>query len=153
MLVPISRAGALLFENIYFKRMAFFFFFLSNRGCKPAAFGKNSAYKFFCWACRYVCLFFFYCELVARVLKVGTSNDIVDLWLLLKNAKVGLLGVSLPRGGSGLRLGGSGLLSWFQARCPLSPVSLLAVLLVLTPVTTPSWISLAFGFEAPDLQE
>lgn len=41
MLVHVGKTRALLFESIYLKRIAFFFL-IKNRGCKLAAFGKNT---------------------------------------------------------------------------------------------------------------
>lgn len=75
-----------------------FFFFLSNRGCKLAAFGKDAACKTFCLAACYVCFFFFFFfyERVVRILERDPSNKILDFGLLLKNGKVGLLWVGLP---------------------------------------------------------
>lgn len=54
MLVHVCKARALLLENIYFKRIAFFFFFKLKT--EVTALGKDTAYKNFHLACM-VCLF------------------------------------------------------------------------------------------------
>lgn len=95
MLVPVHSTRALLFEDIYFKRMASPPPPHSKGGCRLAAFGKDAACKILCWALP-VCLLILYHELVACILKVGTSDKVLDFWLLLKTVKVGLLGRGRP---------------------------------------------------------
>lgn len=96
-LFPSAEPEPFYLKTFIFKRMAFFFFFfLSNRGCKLAAFRKDAACKTFCLAACYVCFFFFLNERVVCILERDPSNKILNLGLLLKNGKVGLLWVGLP---------------------------------------------------------